>query len=101
VRSHLHIPSLVCPAGAVEGQLFRAQRVAVRIPTASEPGMSSSEGESYECLLCLDDVRDISSTPIWQCSEGHMQCDSCYNERGGASAVRCEHEQSSVICEIV
>jgi hypothetical protein len=53
--------------------------------------MSSSEEESFECGLCLLDVRDIPLTPIWQCSEGHIQCNSCYNERGGASAVNCIH----------
>jgi hypothetical protein len=53
--------------------------------------MSSSEEESFECGLCLLDVRDIPLTPIWQCSEGHIQCTSCYNERGGASAVNCVH----------
>jgi hypothetical protein len=53
--------------------------------------MSSSEEESFECGLCLLDVRDIPLTPIWQCSEGHIQCNSCYNERGGASAVKCIH----------
>jgi len=49
--------------------------------------MSSSEEESFECGLCLVDVRDIAETPIWQCSEGHMQCDQCFQSRGGASGV--------------
>jgi len=46
-----------------------------------------SEEESFECGVCLLDVRDIPFTHIWQCSEGHIQCHACYIERGGASAV--------------
>ena len=41
--------------------------------------------ESLECGLCLLDVRSIPLSPIWQCSEGHIHCNSCYNERGEAS----------------
>jgi len=41
--------------------------------------------ESLECGLCLLDVRNIPLSPIWQCSEGHIHCNSCYNERGEAS----------------
>ena len=49
--------------------------------------MSSNEEESFECGLCMEDVRNIADGAIWQCSEGHMQCDPCYQQLGGATAV--------------
>jgi len=46
---------------------------------------SSSDDENRECGTCMLDLREVHG-PIRQCPEGHVQCESCFADIGGAAA---------------
>ena len=46
---------------------------------------SSDEDGLFECVVCLNDVRNCTGA-IWQCPAGHMFCSVCFEQVGGAPA---------------
>jgi len=46
---------------------------------------STSDDENRECGTCMLDLREVHG-PIRQCPEGHVQCESCFADIGGAAA---------------
>jgi len=64
----------VCAAGLqLASQLARPQ------------GMASSDEETPECQVCLEDLR-LASGSIQQCPVGHLQCSACFARVGGEEA---------------
>ena len=47
--------------------------------------MASSDEETPECQVCLEDLR-LASGSIQQCPVGHLQCSACFARVGGEEA---------------